>query len=100
MNSLKPMRNITRKINLRRKSSKGINLKENLKPTHPKNVNVDYIMKKSIMQINVLRKKVNIKMFENFNDLELITNNEDVSDNDSIYYLSEETLNSLDWECL
>ena len=35
-NSLRPIRNITRKINTRRNSSKGINLRENLKPTHLK----------------------------------------------------------------
>ena len=44
------------------------------------------------------RKKANIKMFEDFNDLELITDSEDISENDSIYYLSEETLSNLDSE--
>ena len=44
------------------------------------------------------KKKANIKIFEDFNDLELITDSEDISENDSIYYLSGETLRSSDSE--
>ena len=35
-------------------------------------------------------------MFEDFNNLELITDSEDISENDSMYYLSEEILSSSD----
>ena len=93
-NSLKPIKNITRKINIIRNSWKGINSKENLKPTHLKNINVGYAMKKALCKWLSLKKKVNIKMFEDFNDLELITDSGDISDKDSIYYPSDENLNS------
>ena len=44
------------------------------------------------------KKKANIKIFEDFNDLELITDSKDVTENDSIYYLFDETLRSSDSE--
>ena len=56
-NSLKSIKNITRKINIIRNSWKGINSKENLKPTHLKNINVGYAMKKGIIQMIVLKEK-------------------------------------------
>ena len=37
-------------------------------------------------------------MFKDFNNIELITDSEDVSNNDSIYYLSDETLSSSNLE--
>lgn len=40
------------------------------------------------------KKKANLKMFENFNKLELINDGKDISESDSIYYLSNKTLNS------
>ena len=35
-------------------------------------------------------------MFDDFSDLELITDSEDISNNHNIYYLSNETLSSSD----
>lgn len=37
-------------------------------------------------------------MFVDFNNLELITDNEDINDNNNIYYLFDEPLSSLDSE--
>lgn len=37
-------------------------------------------------------------MFVDFNNLELITDSEDINDNNSIYYLFDESLSSLDSE--
>ena len=46
-----------KKINIRRNSTRKINLKEDLRPMHLKSANVGYAMKKGIMQMNALKRR-------------------------------------------
>lgn len=39
-------------------------------------------------------------MFEDFNELELVIDSENISESDNIYYLSNETLNSSKSKCV